>query len=79
MKPAFTTTSFNNLKDVIQTFELNRKSLCHREASMKWKITFKIISIRTQLQKQLISEREKAQDCLLKLFTLSEYLAHQGL
>ena len=76
---AFITTGFNNWKDAVRSFQLHRRSLCHREALSKWGNHVQGVSISTQIQKQLSNEQEKARSCLHKLFTSIEYLAHQGL
>ena len=76
---AFISAGFNNWKDAMRSFELHRKSLCHREALIKWENHVQGVSISTQIQKQLSNEQEKARICLHKLFTSIEYLARQGL
>lgn len=76
---AFITTGFNNWKDAVRSFELHRKSLCHREALLKWENHVQGASICTQIQKQQSNDQEKAHGCLHKLFTSIEYLACQGL
>ena len=76
---AFITTGFNNWKDAVRSFELHRRSLCQREALIKWENHVQGISISTQIQTQLSNAQEKARSCLHKLFTSIEYLARQGL
>lgn len=72
----FITTGFNNWKDATRSFEQHRKSLCHKEAIIKWSHR---INVNTHLQQQLTDEQEKSRHCLQKLFTSIEYLARQGL
>ena len=76
---ALITTGFNNWKDAVRSFELHRRSLCHRKALIKWGNHVQGVSITIQIQKQLSNEQEKARSCLHKLFTSIEYLARQGL
>ena len=76
---AFITTGFANWKDATRSFEQHRKSLCHKEALMKWSHHVQGMSVNTHLQQQLTDEREKARCCLEKLFTSIEYLARQAL
>ena len=76
---AFITAGFSNWKDATQSFQRHRKSLCHKEALLKWSHHVQGVSVNTHLQRQLKDEQEKARHCLKKLFTSIEYLARQAL
>ena len=76
---AFITAGFSNWKDATRSFEQHRKSLCHKEALIKWSHHVKGTSVNTHLHPQLTDEKEKAHHCLQKIFTSIEYLARQAL
>ena len=76
---AFITAGFSNWKDATQSFEQHRKSLCHKEALIKWSHHVKGTSVNTHLHRQLTDEQEKARHCLQKIFTSIEYLARRAL
>ena len=76
---AFITAGFSNWKDATRSFEQHRKSLCHKEALIKWSHHAKGTSVNTHLHRQLTDEQEKARHCLQKIFTSIEYLARQAL
>ena len=76
---AFITDGFNNWKDATRAFEQHRKSTCHKEATNKWSIYLKGTNLKTQISRQLVSEKENARICLMKIFTSVEYLARQGM
>ena len=73
----FITTSFNNWKDATCILNQHCKSACNKEAVMKWDQHNKGTGINSQLQHQLLTQKEKARNCLMKLCTSVEYLVHQ--
>lgn len=76
---AFVTSGYNNWKDATRSFELHHKSICHREAVLKWEHYCRGIDIGRQLQRQLTAEQAEARNCLQMIFTSIEYLARQAL
>lgn len=54
---AFITSGFNNWKDTTRTFELHRRSDCHREAMFKWEHHKRGVGIDLQLQRRLAAEQ----------------------
>lgn len=76
---AFTQDGFNNWKKAIEKFKGHEHSLCHREASIKYKASQNQQPVSQQLSNQLKAEQETRRMCLLKQLESLTFLLRQGL
>lgn len=76
---AFTQDGFNNWKNAIEKLKGHEQSLCHREASIKYKAGQNQQPVSQQLSKQLKAEQETRRMCLRKQLESLTFLLRQDL